>query len=86
MFKTVWGENRKNWVGEEKSAVTVDMIGKEDEDQNSHNPRKVSEDQSASRVLKGSNQSALTVVSVFWVFQLCSIISSTHQDGAERNG
>lgn len=47
------------------------MIGKEDEDQNSHNPWKVSEDQSETdasreRVLKGSNQSALsTVVSVF---------------------
>lgn len=41
----------------------------------------------AKRVLKGSNQSALsTVVSVSWVFQLCSIISSTHRDGAERNG
>lgn len=45
-------------------------LEKEDEDQNSHNRGKVSEDQSetdASRgVLKGSNQSALsTVVSVF---------------------
>lgn len=35
-----------------KSAVTLDMIGKEDEDQNSHNPWKASEDQKRDRRLE----------------------------------
>lgn len=60
------------------------MIGKDDEDQNSYS--KDQSDTDTPRVLKDPFKSALsTVVSVFWVFQLCSVISSTHRDGAERN-